>query len=391
MNVRRPKAHGATLMAKMYPHPQCHSQRLQKLGYVPPIWHRALRRAPPKDLYPLKRITKSTQLPGDKVVRKVMKRIPMLSKERYEFHNTEYKPLATRFALTQMRIQREQGLDEEKAFEKCEKEVFKDELYYFAKGIRDSPGNHFKLTQDEMRSFYIHDLINEAQFLKKRVVEAVEGMDTTAAVQADPTSPVQAEVASRVAQDSIALYLKDPVELMDVVQKRRKFKPNRVDAFHDMYKITGEWTAEPQTLISHALYRVDDIILMRHAGILQESQRYLNSQVQVPASAFIDGIEFKDQEFEAPNLDYAQEEIFDPEGLVAGTHYIASNAATHFAAHEGFTYRKASRHEQEVDRQIAEMLMKKDKKQQKYADRKAAEDKAAQDRANQPPPTAVQH
>jgi hypothetical protein len=383
MNVRRPKAHGATLMAQMYPHPQCHSARLQKLGYVPPVWHRALRRAPPKDLYPLKRITKSTELPGDKIVKKVMRKIPMLTKERYEYFNPDYKPLATRIALTQMRIQREQGLNEETAFQKCEQDIFKEELYYFAKGIRDNPGNHFRLTQDEMRSFYIHDLINEAQYLKKRVVEAVEGMDTTAAVQADPSSPVQAEVASRIAQDSLAQYLIEPVEIIDEVQKRRRFKPVPVNNLHEPYKITGEWTAQPDTLFSHPVYRVDDAIMMRHKGILQETQRYLNSQVQVPASAFIDGIEFGDDNIEVPDVDFSNDGMFHPDILVAGTHFISQNAPTHFSAHEGLTFRQLSLEENEIDKQIAIMLLKKDKKVQKYADRQVAAEKAAQQAAAQ--------
>jgi len=364
MNVRRPKAHGATLMSKLYPHPQCHSARLRRLGYVPPIWHRALRRAPPKDIYPLKRLKRSLELPGDKVVRKVFKRIPMLRKERYEHFNVDYQPLATRIALTQMRLQREQNMTEDQAFDKCEKDIFKDELYFFAKGIRDSPGNHFKLTHEELRSFYIHDLINEAQFLKQRVSKALSAVDadTSVGVQTDPTSLIKTQVTDRIAVESIAHYLVQPEPLIEDIKKERGVDKIFVNTMHHPYKITGEYNVPKSTYLFHPDYNVDDIMLSRHGSLYHENQRYLRSQVQVPASAFIDAIEFGDDNIDAGGLDFDNDKMFDGQLLkAADTHHFSKDTATFFTATEGLQNRQLTREENEIDKQIAVMLLKGDK------------------------------
>jgi hypothetical protein len=373
MNVRRPKAPGATLMSKMYPHPQCHSARLRRLGYVPPIWHRALRRAPPKDLYPLKRLKGNLKLPGDKVVKKVFQRIPMLRKERYEHFNVDYQPLATRIALTQMRLQRE-GMTEDDAFHKCERDIFKEELYFFAKGIRDNPGNHFKLTHDELRSFYLHDLINEAQFLKQKVAKAINTVDTdpNAAIQTDPASSAKKQVTDRIAQDTVAQYLVDVDPVFEDVLKERKFKKVHVNPFHHPYKLTGEYNVPKSTYLFQPDFNVDDIILYRHATRSQENQRFLRSQVQVAASAFLDAVEFGNKTVNFEGLEPENDNDFDSRLLTKAGGHLAKSNKDFFTIQEGLQNRELSRDETELDKQIAVMLLKQDKATAK-AEKKAAQ------------------
>lgn len=359
-------------MGKMYPHPQCHSAKLRKLGYVPPVWHRAIRRAPPKDLYPLKRVSKSMELPGDKVVKQVFKRMPMLRKERYEFYNAEYKPLATRIALTTMRLQKEHGLDQDAAFKKCENEIFKEELYYFAKNIRDNPGNHFKLTNSEIRNFYVHDLINEAQFLKKRIATAVE--QAAANDQGEQNSHVPTPVKNvRIAQDTLAEYFAEDEPIFEDILAERGFEKVTVSPFYHPYKLSGVHAHPKQTYITHSDYSVDDVLLYRHGGFEQENQRYIRSQVQVPASAFLDSIEFADDTIDAKQGIFDAFGVGDESGeipddnfmhknmLAMGTHHISKDEATYFTATEGLTFRQLSKEELSIDQEIAQLLLKQDK------------------------------
>lgn len=384
MNVRTPKSVGATLMSKMFPHPQCHAARLRRLGYVPPIWHRALRRAPPKDMYPLKRISAPLKLPGDEVVRKIFFRIPMLRKERYEQFNVDYQPLATRIALTQMRLMRE-GMTEEAAFLKCERDIFKDELYFFAKGIRDNPGNHFKLTSDELRSFYIHDLINEAQMLKSRVNKALNDVSinptrtaiTTGVVAGtEALANLKQQATDRIAEDTVAKYLVEKEPLINDVMQERGVDKVFVNPFHQPYKITGEYKAPKSTFLFHPDYNVDDIMLYRHGPMFQENQRFIKSQVQVPASAFIDAINFHDAPMELPDpKTYSlNDEEFDGQTVGNDTNHGAMNNSTYFTIQEGLENRVLSRQEKLIDKDIAVLLMKQDKAAAKAA-KKAAKSK----------------
>lgn len=359
-SVRKAKAFGATLMSKMFPHPQCHSSKLRRLGYVPPTWHRAFRRAPPKDIYPLRKLTKTTELPGDKTVRRVFLKIPMLRKEKYEHYNVEYQPLATRIALTQMRLMREDGMDEDSAFKKCENEIFKEELYYFAKGIRDNKGNHFKLTSDELRHFYIHDLINEATFLKSKIQKAVDEHLGGAEKQAKP------ETTQKLATQVLSEYFATDELNMEEAQQQAKYEPYIVDVALKPYKKTGVWDERNPTLFGHSDYNPDDVLLARHGYSHHETQRYKLSQVQVPASAFIEALDFADEPRVIP--DYKRPMSFDDDSMFhegtlttpGGTHFYGLDAKNFFGATEGLTYRALNNAEAEIDFEISKMLLEQD-------------------------------
>eukprot|EP00461_Guttulinopsis_vulgaris_P000703 UN00703 len=356
---RKKRVPGQTLMSKMYPHPQCHASKLRKLGYVPPNWHRALRKAPPKDIYPLRKLKKCT-LPGDIVVRQVFKKIPMLRKEKYEFYNQDYQPLAVRIALTQMRLQREEGLTEDEAFKKAEREIFKGELYYFAKGIRDSKGNHFKLTTDEMRAFYIHDLINEAHFLKNKVQKLVDE---------NPVSSVAAnsEDHKKAAVDILSKYFAQEEPTLEQAKIQAGYVQPVVDILHTPYKKSGIYpNYQLSTTTGHEDYNPDDAMLFRHGATHQENQRYIQSQVQVPASAFLDALDFADErrgppEYKMP-VSWDNDSMFNPTALLTPghTHHYGLDVPNFFTAHEGLTYRELNNKEQEMDFEIAQMLLQND-------------------------------
>jgi len=127
-HVRHKVAKGSTLMSRMFPDPLEYASRLLRLNYVHPTWWTAYKASPPKDVYKFHKIP-NIKLPVDRLIRKTFEKIPMLRKEKYEHANPDYSPLAVRFALTQQRLMDEENYSEEDAFDKCEHEIFKEELY----------------------------------------------------------------------------------------------------------------------------------------------------------------------------------------------------------------------------------------------------------------------
>lgn len=119
---------GATLMSKMFPDPLDYAARLMKLGYCHPTWWNAYKIAPPKSIYQFEKLTKAV-LPIDDMVKECFRRIPMLRKEKFDIFDPDFSPLAVKVAVTQKRLMEEEGLSADAAFDKCEHDIFKEELY----------------------------------------------------------------------------------------------------------------------------------------------------------------------------------------------------------------------------------------------------------------------
>ncbi len=117
---------GATLMSRMYPNLVERTSRMILAGYSYPTWWDAIKAAPPKDLYNEGR-ARQIRLPTDPLVKTLMRRIPMLKTEPFE-KDERILPLSLRFAQTQLRLMKVEKMSEGDAFNKCEKEIFAEEI-----------------------------------------------------------------------------------------------------------------------------------------------------------------------------------------------------------------------------------------------------------------------
>lgn len=122
--LRRVK--GASYHAKQYPDLYERVSRNIMVGYAYPRWWAAWKMNPPKVMATGNRL-KKLELPTDKLVDKLQKRMPMLKLEPYE-HSLTFIPLSVRFAQTQLRLMETEGYTEEAAYKKCEDEIFKTDL-----------------------------------------------------------------------------------------------------------------------------------------------------------------------------------------------------------------------------------------------------------------------
>lgn len=192
-----------------------------------------------------------------------------------------------------------------------------------------------------MRSFYIHDLINEGIEIKRRMRNKPE---------------------SKTQQEIVAEYLVEPEPVLEDVKTERKgfrvpYHPEYVP-----YAKSGEFTSEGTYLRSHK-YNVDEVLALRHDGTFQENQRYLPTKVQVPADQLIEAVTFASEEEMVPkrleqesfaNDDFWREDLLEDE---TGQKHYSKTTSEYFQHREILKFKVAIQRENAIDDKIAQMLL----------------------------------
>lgn len=210
---------------------------------------------------------------------------------------------------------------------------------YFGKMIRESPGNYFKLTEQEMNHFYVHDITNEIHHMKTQIAAGA--------------TPVNAAKE----------YIKTPEPILSEAQAQRGYKPPHARIKYHNYSKTG---IKEKPLFKAQLYETASFDFEAGAARLfpyglTETQRFIRSDVQVPARILIKAMNFGNQVGRTPEpegQDYLSPKLFTQDMLnddEDGIH-LAINDSEYFMHREILAQKEKLEALKAEDQQILEIL-----------------------------------